>query len=223
MLETLSAQLINSEEQQKKKIATDLHEGLAQTLSAVKMNVESSRSRFDASKTDSFSMEPVIHVLKGAIQEVRSIATKLRPSSLDDLGLLPTINWFCREFERIHPGTLIEQEITLQENEVPAPLKIVIYRVIESAFKKIEQQSKSIQARLILQRSGKTITLQINNTAAASSGLAEPCSQEASPDLHQRFSEMLERTTLSGGTFSASGNETDGFTLCASWSGIHEF
>lgn len=219
LLETLSAQMMQSEEQQKKKIATDLHEGLAQTLSAVKMNVESSRSRFDSSKTGTFFLEPVIQILKGAIQEVRSIATELRPSSLDDLGLLPTINWFCREFERIHPGTRIGREITLQENEVPAPLKIVIYRVIESAFKNIEQQSKSLQTRLILQRSGKTITLLINNTAAVSSGLADPCSQETSPDLHRRFSEMQERTTLSGGIFSASGNETDGFILCASWSG----
>jgi len=223
LLETLSAQLMNNEEQQKKKIAKDLHEGLAQTLSAIKMNVESSRSRFDASKTGTFSLEPIIHVLKGAIQEVRSIATNLRPSSLDDLGLLPTINWFCREFERIHPGTRIEREIALQENEVPSPLKIVIYRVIESAFKNIEQPSQSIRARLTLQRSGKTITLLINNTEAVSSGLAEAFNQETSPDLHRQFSEMLERTTLSGGTFSASGNETDGFTLCATWSVIHEF
>lgn len=225
LLETLSAQLISTEEQQKKKIATDLHEGLAQTLSAIKMNVESSRSRFDASKTGTFSLEPIIHVLKGAIQEVRSIATNLRPSSLDDLGLLPTINWFCREFERIHPGTRIEREIALQENEVPSPLKIVIYRVIESAFKNIEQQSESIRAQLTLQRSRKTITLlinNINNTEAVSSGLAEACNQETSPDLHRQFSEMLERTTLSGGTFSASGNETDGFTLCATWPVIHE-
>ncbi len=218
LLETLSARLIDSEEQQKKKIATDLHEGLAQTLSAIKINVESSRSRFDSSKTGTFSLEPVVHVLKGAIQEVRSIATELRPSSLDDFGLLPTINWFCREFERIHPGTRIDREIDLQENEVPARLKIVIYRVIESAFKSIEQQSKSIRAKLILQRSEKTITLLIDNTASVSSGLAESCSQETSPELHRRFSEMLERTTLSGGTFSASGNDTNGFALCATWS-----
>jgi len=220
MLETLSAQLMNSEEQQKKKIATDLHEGLAQTLSAIKMNVESShsRSRLDASKTDAFSMEPVIQVLKGAIQEVRSIATELRPSCLDDLGLLPTINWVCREFERIHPGARIEQEITLQENEVPAPLKIVIYRVIESAFKNIEQQSNMNRIRLILQLLGKTIVLMIDGTAQPAQASAAE-SGESNPDLYQRFSEMQERTTLSGGVFSATRNGEDGFTLCATWPG----
>jgi len=95
----------DSEEQQKKKIANDLHEGLAQTLSAVKMMWKAARRRFDASKTDAFSMDTVIHVLKGAIQEVRSIATNLRPSSLDDLGLLRRSTVLPRIPNWTHPGT----------------------------------------------------------------------------------------------------------------------
>jgi signal transduction histidine kinase len=213
VLETLSAQLMNNEEQQKKKIAIDLHEGLAQTLSAVKMNVESSRHKFDASKTGAFSLEPVVQVLKTAIQEVRSIATELRPSSLDDLGLLPTINWLSREFEKQHPGNRIELDISLQEQEVPVALKIVIYRAIESAFKNIGQQSDASRTRLILRLFGKTLTLMIDTRMPAPGS-------EKTPDLYQRFSEMQERTTLSGGVFSATRNGGNSFILCATWPGF---
>lgn len=216
MLETLSAQMMKSEERQKKKIAYELHEGVAQTLSAIKLNVESNHQR-DA---NSPSLEPVVQVLKGAIQEVRSIATGLRPSSLDDLGLIPTINWFSREFEQLHPGAVIEREITLQESEIPAPLKSILYRVIESAFKHIGQQSEPVRTRLILQRSGNTLTLLINNTTAESPGLAQPDNPDTDLDLYRQFSEMQERTTLSGGIFSVSGSDHDGYILCSSWSGI---
>ena len=78
------------EEQKKQKIAIDLHEGLAQTLSAIKVNVESS-SRGNLRDANAQPLEHIVPVLQNAIQEVRSIATELRPSSLDDLGLLPTI------------------------------------------------------------------------------------------------------------------------------------
>ena len=93
---------------------------------------------------------------------------------------------------------------------MPAALKIVIYRAIESGFKAIALQPGAQRVRLILRLFGQTVTLMIDSAA--------PGNQVSEPDLYQRFSEMQERTTLSGGVFSAS-RDAGSFVLCATWPG----
>ncbi len=215
-LEILSKRLLKNEEQKKQKIAIDLHEGLAQTLSAIKFNVESSR----ASSHDAATAQPLEHivpVLQSAIQEVRSIATELRPSSLDDLGLLPTINWYCREFEKQHQEIFIEREISLQEATIPVPLKIVIYRIIESTFKNIAHYSGTDQIRLAMQQAGDNIHLRISHASEENSSVAEVAPHDAGSDPQFRFVEMMERVTLSGGTFRATRTHDGWVMLHASW------
>jgi signal transduction histidine kinase len=158
-----------------------------------------------------------VPVLQGAIQEVRSIATELRPSSLDELGLLPTINWYCREFERLHEEIAIEREIALQESTIPVPLKIVIYRIIESTLKNIAHYSGTNQIRLALQRAGDKIHLRISHTPDERPSGATQASHDPGFDPQFRFVEMMERATLSGGTFRATRNEDGWVMLHASW------
>lgn len=212
-LEILSNRLLNSDEQEKKKIAFDLHEGLAQTLSAIKLNVENSRQLIGVSNENAKALESIVPVIQSAIQEVRSIATELRPSSLDELGLIPTIGWFCREFERLHPEIQVEPALSIAEENIPAALKIVIYRIIESAFNNIAQHPHAEQIQLALQIENDTITLKI------SSALEElSARQEQHPDLQLRFAEIQERTIQSSGIFSATQDQTGKeVTLTSSW------
>ena len=213
-LETLSRRLMKSEEVEKKKIATDLHEGLAQTLSAIKANVEFSRQRIDADDENTKSLESIVPVIQSAIQEVRSIATGLRPSSLDDLGLIPTLNWFGRKFTRLHPGIQIEREIELLEEEIPAALKIVIFRIIEMAFENIAQHSQTDRIAFALRLVDGAVTLEISDTPM------EPSVHlEFVPDPQMRFAEIRERTTLSYGVFSVTRAPAGGVTLHAAWPG----
>ena len=181
-LEILSARLLKSEDLEKKKIANDLHEGLAQTLSAIKANVESSRLLIAAGDEKARSLDSIVPVLQSAIQEVRTIATDLRPSSLDDLGLIPTISWYCREYERLHPGIRVIREISLTEDLIPLPLKIVIYRIIESVFENIAQHSYTDRIVLALLAEEDAITLEICDSPSEPSARMDPA-----PDPHLRF------------------------------------
>lgn len=215
-LETLSAEMLRSDEMAKKKLAVGLHEGLAQTLSAVKVRIENSLDTIAASRADDASLASIIPVLQSAIKDVQTIATELRPASLDDLGLLPTIDWFCREFEQQHPEITIDQEVTLQEIEMPAPLKIVVYRIVESVFRNIERYEHTDKISLDLHRNNDVITLEMDSTARDSAYVA--CADGRSEfELQMRFAEARERATLSGGLFSAMRNRAGGMTLRAAW------
>lgn len=132
----------------------------------------------------------------------------LRPSSLDELGLIPTINWFCREFERLHQGIHIELTLPSIEKQIPVALNIVIYRIIESAFDSITQHARAKQIHLALQIENDVIMLKISGSATR---------QGQRPDLQLHFAEIRERTMLSGGTFAATQDKTGMVTLTSSW------
>ena len=134
-LRILSNQLLSAEEKERKRIARELHDGIGQALSAIKFSVENSlrELRNGTHPSDLKSLESVIPLTQKTIEEVRRIVKDLRPSILDDLGILATIAWFCREFQNVYSRIRIEKEIAIKETDIPLPLKTVIYRVLQEA------------------------------------------------------------------------------------------
>lgn len=215
-LELLSAQMLKSEESQKQRLGFELHEGLAQTLAALKLKVENGGVHKPDGVSAS-SADAIIPALQEAIQEVRTIATELRPPSLDDLGLLPTISWFCREFEQRHPEIRIERHIAVQEHEIPTHLKAILYRIIVSVLNDLAQHTKSGALHLGLWLDGDTLTLLIDDTATEVLETTAVPLGNIDPQLRAGFARMEELTTLSGGTFAASAHGGGGTALRASW------
>lgn len=216
-LEILSARMLKNEESNKRKIALELHEGLAQTLSAVKLSLENNRQRIDGDDAAAQSMETIIPALQGAIEDVRTIATELRPSSIDDLGLLPTLGSVCRNFQRQHPGIRILQDLPLREKDVPAPLKVILYRIVVLALDDIALHTDSDQIALALRRDGDMLTLLVDDTPSVAPDASATTLIEIDPVPESRFSKMLELATLSGGRFAAARPAAERIVLRASW------
>lgn len=215
-LEILSARMLKREESDKKKIAIELHEGLAQTLSAVKLNLENNRQKIDGDDTLGQSMTVIIPALQSAIEDVRTIATELRPSSIDDLGLLPTINSLCRNFQQKHSEVRIRQDISLQEKDIPAPLKVILYRIIVLALNDIALNTDSDPVLIALRWEGETLTLMVDDTPSATD-MASTTLIEIDPNPESRFAKMLELTTLSGVSFAAARPAAGRLMLRATW------
>lgn len=209
-LERISARMLSSQEEEKKKIAFDLHEGVAQTLSAVKMSVEYAARQLSIKGTgDAASLQPMVQAVKDAINEVRAVALNLRPSSLDELGLVATIEWFCREFSRLHPEIEARHEIMVGEADLPQPLKIIIYRVLEEACRAVSRLPGITRMRVVLAADEESISLAIEH--GWSSGLSVLDGSDS------MLAAARERTLLSGGSFEARGNPAGGRTVRASW------
>ena len=93
----LTSQLLLAEENERKRIARELHDGLGQSLSAIAINVRTTLEKVgDKVKTGFEQLEGIMPIIQQSIKEVRRIGMNLRPALLDDLGLLPTIGWFVR-------------------------------------------------------------------------------------------------------------------------------
>ncbi|MBW1690904.1 MAG: PAS domain S-box protein [Deltaproteobacteria bacterium] len=216
-LRFLSSQLLRAQEKERKRIAGELHDGIGQILSAIKFGVEDTLNRLDehtAAEVAS-ALEAVIPVIQNGVEEVRRICMDLRPSILDDLGILATISWFCREFQVIYADIRIEQEIDIEEGDVPEALKIVIYRVLQEALNNIAKHSKATLVRLCLIKSGDAIELRVDDN-----GLGFNLADELAKDIPTRglgLASMKERTETSGGSFSVTSVPGKGSNLRASW------
>jgi len=135
-LRFLSSELLNVQENERARIARELHDGVGQALSTMKVRVETLAkiARSDVSQTTAENLENLVPMIRQTIEEVRNTSMDLRPSTLDGLGILPTIDWFSREFQTTYPFIQIEKKIDIRETDVPDSLKIIIYRIVQEAL-----------------------------------------------------------------------------------------
>ena len=203
-LKHLASQLLTAQEDERRRVAHDIHDSLGSQLSAVKFRVE------DFFKMMPGASESITSALQEAIDESRRIQMDLHPSILDDLGIAPALAWFCRKFETTYP-LKIEREVAIKESELPQSLEKAIYRISQEAFNNIAKHSQANQARLSLQKNSNTVELIIQDNGQGF---------EFTVDTSRKglgLSSMRERAEVSGGTFSIESAQGKGTIIRASW------
>jgi signal transduction histidine kinase len=215
-LRLLSSRLLEVQEQERKRVAHELHDGIGQMLTAVKFKVEDTLQQMAKSKSRSKeALETVVPVIRQTVEEVRRIQMDLRPSLLDDIGILATIGWFTREFQKVYTSIQIAKAIDLREEEIPDSLKVVIFRVTQEGLNNIAKHSKADHASLSLRKSNKKLELVIADNGQGFE--LDGVHSIESPEKGFGLSSMRERTELSGGTFSIETTIGKGTTIRASW------
>jgi PAS domain S-box-containing protein len=216
-LRVLSNQLLSAEEKERKRIARELHDSIGQALSAIKFSVENAlrELRAAANPIDLGSLEAVIPLTQKTIEEVRRIVKDLRPSILDDLGILATIKWFCREFQNVCTGIRIETTVDIEENDIPLYLKTTIYRIMQEALNNVAKHSKANIVDLQLQKTKTGIHLTI-----ADNGRGFNVQQVMGIKTSLRgfgLASMRERAEISGGRFEIRSGVKTGTVLRVVW------
>jgi signal transduction histidine kinase len=216
-LRILSNQLLSTEEKERKRIARELHDGIGQALSAIKFSVENSlrELRNNPGHAELKSLAAVIPLTQKTIEEVRRIVKDLRPAILDDLGILATITWFCREFQKVYVGIKIEREVDIVENDVPSTLKTVIYRILQEALNNIANHSQADLVHLSLKKIQDRVELTVADNGTGFD-LAEAISLKPSRRGFGLAS-MRERAELSGAEFKISSSAGQGTTIQVRW------
>lgn len=216
-LRLLSSKLLSAEENERKRIARELHDGIGQALSAIKFGVENSllALRKNAHSEDLQPLESIVPLTQKSIEEVRRVVKDLRPSILDDLGILATVSWFCREFQNIYGDIQIEEEIDIEEDEIATPLKTVIYRVLQETLNNTAKHSGAGKVRLGLRKTGCRIILLIEDNGQGFD-LGRTLSTVSSKSGFGLIG-VKERIELSGGTFQIRSRVDQGTRICATW------
>ncbi len=213
-LKYLSSQLLMAQEQERKRIALELHDSLAADLAAIKFALERKLISLQQDPSSGIRIEEVIGHIQRTIEEVRNIMNNLRPSILDDLGILPTVSWFCREFESIYTGIAVERKTAVQEEDVPKILKIVIFRVLQEAMNNVAKHSRANRVRVSLTGENGRIDLEIEDNGR---GFDPSEKYSVNEQKGLGLGSMKERVELSGGTFAIDSAAGKGTLIRARW------
>jgi len=213
-LRYLSSQLLLAQENERRRIAGEIHDGLGQLLNIIKSRAENLFGQMNKSK-ESGVVEDLIPVIQESIQEARRIQMDLRPSILDDLGILATLSWFFREFQKTYSNIRIEKEINIKEDEVAAPLKTVIYRISQEALNNIAKHSKADHVHLSLRKTDGTVELIIRDNGQGF--VLEEARSVVSSKRGLGLTSMRERAELSGGSLKIESVKGAGTVICAKW------
>ena len=216
-LRKLSAKLIDAQERERRLIARELHDSIGSGMTAIQFALQSKLESMDTEcpPSQGISVEQILAMVRETIEENRRISAKLRPSILDDLGLVQTIGWMCRNFGNIHPDIRLRQEIGIKESDVPESLKTVIYRILQEALNNVAKHSNADTVDLSVKRTERRLELEVRDNGRGFDMEELPSSM--GPEAGMGLEGMQDRVEFTDGRFEIVSQKGKGTTVRAAW------
>ncbi len=150
-LARLSRRLLSAQEDERRRIAHELHDKLGQSLAAVKLHLGALRKNHPDEQK-----EEILGIIDQAIAETRSLAYSLRPPLLEELGLGPSLHQLA---EMVKASSNLEMQLAMEEEErLPKPLESLLFTVAQEAIKNVQAHAQATQVVVSLSRKpGKVI------------------------------------------------------------------
>lgn len=201
-LKRMSRHTLDILEADRRTISRELHDSIGASLSAIKFSLEEKDLLLARSRGSvDVSLEREINTILETIKETKRISAHLRPTILDDLGLLATIEWYTRQFQRSYGGVAISYNAEVSEDDVPEPIKINIYRIIQESLSNAERHGNASHIKLALEfcDGKRSISLVIEDNGRGFE-VAE-LELEKDPMSGYGLTAMRERCEIFGGSF----------------------
>lgn len=197
-LRAMARQIVMSQEEERARVARELHDGVSQWLVSVKYVFESALDRArraDAGTDVTTTLESGVERLREVLGEVRRISHDLRPALLDDLGLARALEHLAREWHE-RSGVAVETDCA-DAGEVPEAVATALFRVAQEALGNVERHAGAQRVRLALQRRHGALQFEIADDGR---GFDAPAAQR-SPRSGLGLTHMRERIESLGGRF----------------------
>jgi PAS domain S-box-containing protein len=211
----LSSRLVNAQESERKLVSHELHDSIGGKLTAIKYSLEKIKYEFEkGSNTLITSLDDVMSIVQDTIEETQRIYRNLHPTIIDDLGLEAAINSVCRETKEIYSQIEIKSRIGITEENIPDPLKILIYRILQEAMNNIVKHSRADQVDIFLKQND------VMELVIEDNGVGFDLNEIREKEPHERgfgLNNIKERTELFGGSLTVISKPGEGTTIKAAW------
>ena len=161
-LRDLSSQLVNAQEEERRKLSRELHDQLGQNMSA--LVTELGRLEHDSGSSQNVRDRAAMarQIAEDGVRTVRDTALLLRPSMLDDLGLVPALRWQAREVRR---RSNLKVRVVGEEtgDDLPDPYKTCIYRVVQEALHNCVKHAQANEVRVVLQQTPEGLSVSVQD------------------------------------------------------------
>jgi len=165
-LTNLSARLVGAQESERRSLSRELHDEVGQSLSAVLVELRNLSGLVSGSEQQVRSQLEVIKgLVEGAVRVVRNMALLLRPSMLDDLGLIPALKWQAREVsKRTSMDVTVATELISED--LPDEYKTCIYRIVQEALHNCSRHSRATLVRIRVHQKETKLVLSVQDDGA---------------------------------------------------------
>lgn len=161
-LRDLVGKLLGAQEEERRRVAYEVHDGLAQMVSVAHQYLETfARRHAPTSQRSREELNEALMLIQQAVKEARRIIASLRPTELDDLGLAAAIRL---QIDRLRDdGWQLDYAEDLGEERLPASVETVLFRIIQEALTNVRKHAQSERVRLEIRRQKNSVDLKIQD------------------------------------------------------------
>lgn len=159
-LQTLSRRVLEVQESERRRIAIELHDELGQSLTAIKINLQSAELFKDQDPAELNAEN--IRIVEDAIQQIRRISLALRPSMLDDLGLAPAIRWLADQ-TATRTGLDVRFHFARQPVRLLPEIETACFRIVQEALTNIVKYANANQVVIDLNQHDEHLQLTVSD------------------------------------------------------------
>jgi signal transduction histidine kinase len=205
-LKQLSARLVEAQEEERRAISRELHDEVGQALTGIRVELATLSRMIQGQEGNGLDVkvDEIKELVEESVGIVRNMALLLRPSMLDDLGLVPALQWQAREVSK-RTGVRVKVAAQGVSEDLPEDHKTCIYRIVQEALHNCVQHSEARVVRVTVQQEPGRILLAIQDD-----GRGFDAKQERGMGLLG----MQERVSHLGGTFSVESMPGRGAIVC---------
>jgi len=211
-LRLLSRQLLSAQEEERKRISRELHDIIGQTLTSI--NGRLAGLKQDAAlnvKSLAHSIARTQRLVERSVNLVHRFARELRPTVLDDLGLIPALHTFLKNFKE-QSGIRVSLSAFADVEQVTGDKRTVLFRVAQEALTNVARHARASRAAVSIQRVGGTVCLTIKDNGK---GFRESSRLRARQPKRLGLLGMRERLDMVGGYFTVTSTPGKGTTVLA--------
>jgi len=161
--QNFGVQVIKAQEEERRRVARDIHDGPAQSMANVILRAEICEKLLDKNPAQvPKELRELKTVVKNSLQDVRKIIFDLRPMALDDLGIIPTLKRYFSEYQERN-GINIDLVAFGQEKRISSGMEVAIFRVIQEAVNNVNKHSKAHKVLVRLEMTPKVVNCSIKD------------------------------------------------------------
>ena len=163
-LRDLSAKLVRAQEDERRALSRELHDEAGQAFSAIMLEAE---NLLDMNLNSCVvpRLESIRNLAERGVAETRNMALLLRPSMLDDFGLVPALNWQAKETSK-RTGLRVQVTASDLQHELPEEHKTCVYRVVQEALNNVVRHAQASAVQISLQQQPGELQLTIQDDGA---------------------------------------------------------
>ena len=168
-LQKLSARLLRLQDEERRRLARELHDSTVQTLATVAVGLDRTRQAVQGGKLaeGGAQLDECAELVVQATDELRTLSLLLHPPVLDDLGLEYALPWFASGFSK-RSGIAVEVDVPPELGRLPDEIELTLYRIVQEGLANVRRHSGSSAARISLAREASAVTLRIEDRGRGS-------------------------------------------------------